>query len=112
MIPLVGPLSGSAITGPGKASAKEAIEGFEAVFLSRILKDLRETLTEGFGGAGPGGDIYMSLFDQAVSEAMARAGGIGLKDQMMRWLEHSGHDGARGSGAPGTGSASRSLGRP
>ena len=62
-------------------------ESFEAVFISQLVRGLRESFCKDFwGGAGFGKDIYAGWFDQALSEAIARAGGIGVKDQLQRWV--------------------------
>lgn len=62
-------------------------ESFEAVFISQLVRGFRESFCKDFwGGAGFGKDIYAGWFDQALSEAIARAGGIGVREQLQRWV--------------------------
>ncbi len=67
-----------------EAARQTAIE-FEAVFLSQMLAPMFEGLDEDplFGG-GPGEDIYRSMLVEEYSNAIARAGGIGIADAVQR----------------------------
>lgn len=70
-----------------RAAFERVVESFEAVFLSQMVRGLRESYSKEFwGGEGFGKDIYASWFDQALAEAIARSGGIGLKEQLQRWV--------------------------
>jgi Rod binding domain-containing protein len=70
-----------------KAVFDRAAESFESVFISQLVKGMRETFSKDFmGGKMFGKDIYMSFIDDALSDALAGAGGIGLKDQLERWV--------------------------
>jgi Rod binding domain-containing protein len=70
-----------------KAAFNRVVESFEAVFISQLIRGLRESFSKEFwGGSGFGKGIYASWFDQALSEAVARAGGVGVKDQLQRWV--------------------------
>ena len=62
----------------------QAAQGLEANFLSEMLKSagLGET-PEGFGG-GIGEDQFGSFLRQQQAEAMTRAGGIGLSEQLYQ----------------------------
>jgi len=69
-------------------SVEQVIESFEAIFISQLVRGLREAFTDGDGdGGGFGKGTYMAWFDQAVSEALAREGGLGLKTQLQRWIQ-------------------------
>ena len=72
--------------GSGKLSFDEAIESFESIFISQIVRGLREAFSEELSedGGGYGKGIYMSWFDQALSEAISKAGGLGLRAQLER----------------------------
>ncbi len=70
-----------------KASFDRVAESFEAVFISQLIRGMRESFCKDFmGGAGFGKDIYAGFIDEALSDALAGAGGIGLKDQLERWI--------------------------
>jgi Rod binding domain-containing protein len=70
-----------------RAAFERVAESFEAVFISQLIRGLRESFCKEFmGGSGFGKEIYASWFDQAFAEAMAKGGGIGVKDQLQRWV--------------------------
>ncbi len=70
-----------------RAAFERVAESFEAVFISQLIRGLRESFCREFmGGSGFGKEIYASWFDQAFAEAMAKGGGIGVKDQLQRWI--------------------------
>ncbi len=75
--------------GAGKAAFEKAIESFEGVFISEIVRGLREAFSEELaeGGGGFGKGVYMTWFDQSLSEAIAKAGGLGLKEQLQSSLQ-------------------------
>lgn len=74
--------------GTPEAMSKVARE-FEALLLNTMLKSMRE--------AGPKGGIFDSsenrmftaMFDQQIAQDMAKAGGIGLADMLMRQVQGS-----------------------
>ena len=68
------------------APLRNAAEKLEAAFLAEMLKASRfgETPTE-FGG-GIGEDQFASFLRQAQADAMVRAGGIGLAEQLFQSL--------------------------
>jgi peptidoglycan hydrolase FlgJ len=76
-------------TGPGKglslAKARQAAQDFEAVFLSQMVSYMFAGIktNEMFGG-GAGEDIYRSMMSQEYGKTLARSGGIGIADQVMR----------------------------
>lgn len=70
-----------------KAAFDRAAESFESVFISQLVKGMRETFCKDFmGGRAFGKDMYVAWFDDALADALAGAGGIGLKDQLERWI--------------------------
>lgn len=68
-----------------QAELRKAVADFEALFINQMLKTMRETVDKGdlFNG-GSGEEIYTSLLDAELSRVMARAGGIGLGDILLR----------------------------
>jgi flagellar protein FlgJ len=65
---------------PGKV--EEAAKQVEGLFVSMLLKTMRETMaSEMFGGDGA--DIWGGMFDQSMGEHIVSAGGLGLVDQLQ-----------------------------
>lgn len=85
LVPSLGPQGGIS---RAPRNVKQVAESFEALFVAQMVRGLREALTDASGeGTGFGKEVYQSWFDQAVAEAVARAGGLGLKEQLLRWIE-------------------------
>lgn len=67
------------------ADARRAGEDFEAMFLSQMLSPIFDQIkTDGPFGGGSGESMYRSFMVDAVSRSMAKAGGIGIADQVQR----------------------------
>ena len=86
---LIGPMNPSSIPesagkGPGakkidEGKLKNACEDFESIFISQMLKEMRNSIPKsGLLDGGNEQDAYLSLFDEAFSKSMAQGGGIGL----------------------------------
>jgi Rod binding domain-containing protein len=75
---------------PGSVpGVKDAAEGFEAIFLRQMLRDLRKTTTiDGEKSAMTG--LYTDMFDDFMAEHLAKTGGVGLADVIRTYLERSG----------------------
>lgn len=75
--------------GPGKAAneveARKVAEEFEAMFLSQLIEQMMgdSTESETFGG-GPGEAAFKGLLNEEYAKVMAKAGGIGLADNLTR----------------------------
>ncbi|MCC6501682.1 MAG: peptidoglycan DD-metalloendopeptidase family protein [Deltaproteobacteria bacterium] len=69
----------------GRQGLKEAAAEFESLFINQMLKSMRETITKGelFHG-GNAEEIYTSMLDTELSKNMARSGGIGLSEMLLR----------------------------
>jgi len=71
------PVDAKPETDPEKVA--EAAEKFESFFLTKLMESMRKTMpTKGLLGKGMANDVYNSFMDQALSEQMSKAGGIGL----------------------------------
>jgi flagellar protein FlgJ len=70
-----------------KARAKTAAQNFEAVFLNSMFKEMFTDIGgEGpFGGKGATG-VWRSLLTDEYAKAFAKAGGIGIGDQVYKTL--------------------------
>jgi len=70
--------------GPGGKSLdegklKKACEDFESIFISKMLKVMRQSIPKtGLLDGGSQQDMYLSLFDEELSKSMAKKGGMGL----------------------------------
>lgn len=71
--------------GADPAAVRKAAEDFEAVFLAQMLAPMFEGLgNDPLLGSGPGEDVYRSLLVQEYGRAMARSGGLGIADAVLR----------------------------
>jgi flagellar protein FlgJ len=73
---------------PETARLKQAAQDFEAVFLRQMLSSLERTTkvsSQGSNLAGQG--TYGSMIVDVVSEAVAKAGGLGLADTLARAMD-------------------------
>lgn len=70
-----------------KTKAKAASQNFEAVFLNSMFQEMFTDIGgEGpFGGSGATG-VWRSLLTDAYAKSFAKAGGIGIADQVYRSL--------------------------
>jgi len=70
-----------------KAKLREAAQQFEAIFLSYILKTMRQSIPK--GGLFPQGlanNIYNSMFNTEVAKQLAKRNEFGLADILFRQL--------------------------
>lgn len=79
----------TALPGTGNIStpdqARRVAEEFEAVFLAQLMEQMmgESTQSEMFGG-GPGESAFRGMLNEEYAKVMARAGGIGLADDLAR----------------------------
>lgn len=72
---------------PADKKTKEAVQDFEAFFISQMFEHMYATVpvNETFGG-GNAEKIYRSMMIDEYGKMMAKAGGIGITDQIMAQL--------------------------
>lgn len=70
-----------------EAKLREACQGFESVFISKLFAQMRATVPKDGMLHGQYEDQYYSMFDKAMCDKMAESGGIGLADMMYRQLK-------------------------
>ena len=64
---------------------RKTAEDFEAVFLGQMLKPMFEGIeTDGIFGGGQAEKMYRDLMVDEYGKAIAKSGGIGLADAVMR----------------------------
>lgn len=66
---------------------KKAAQNFEAIFISKILQNMRRGMKSGLFGDGVSSDIYNSMFDESIAKAIASKGGFGLSDIITKSLK-------------------------
>lgn len=74
---------------PGPSEEKklqEACEGFEAVFIGQLLKEMRKTVPKDGLLTSKYEEQYVSMFDEELSKTLTRQGGIGLTSFMKQQL--------------------------
>lgn len=82
---VVSPDGGLAGTVADGLRLRRAAQDLEAVFLQSLLRTLRESgRVTGIFPRGHATRIYESLMDEEVARAMARGGGVGLADLLVR----------------------------
>lgn len=84
----VGGASGPPPEAATERSLAEAAQQFEAVLVRQLLKVLRRTAPSGglLGDSGPGGGVYLQMFDDALADQLTKAGGLGLSPMVARAL--------------------------
>jgi flagellar protein FlgJ len=90
----ISPLTGMDVAGvdlrtPSKdqnpQQLRQAAEELEGLFLGLLLKSMRGTVSEGgLFKEGTDSKMYKDMFDQEVGRSLARRGGIGLADMIVR----------------------------
>jgi len=69
------------------ASNEKAAKEMEALFVSQLMKAMRQTVPkDGLMGGGKGEDVARTLQDEAIGKAMAERGGLGLAEQLLHSL--------------------------
>lgn len=64
---------------------RDAAQEFEAVFISQMIKPMFEGIsTEAPFGGGNAEEMYRSLMIDEYGKSIAKSGGIGVADQVMR----------------------------
>jgi len=72
---------------PVPPEVRRAAEEFEAVFLAEMLSPMFEGLeTDGLGGGGLGEQIFRPMLVERYAESLARSGGVGIADSIVREL--------------------------
>jgi flagellar protein FlgJ len=82
------------VTGASPASAKKApaaatikaAREFEAIFLQQLIQSMRQASPTAASGmlSGKKTRVYQDMLDQEMAKAMARSGGLGIADFMIR----------------------------
>ncbi|MBX3436458.1 MAG: rod-binding protein [Planctomycetaceae bacterium] len=63
-----------------------AVQQFEGVFISMMLKEMRKTVGDGYFG-GDKADAIGGLFDMTLGEELSRNGGLGITAALSRYRD-------------------------
>lgn len=76
--------------GDTPAQVKKVASEFEAMFVSMMLKSMRDTVgKDSLTGGGRGEETFRSLLDQEYANAAVAGGGIGLARTLERELSRT-----------------------
>lgn len=79
----------------------KAAEGMEAMFLDYLMKVMRQSVPKNSMDLENGAtEIYRSMLDSETAQRAARAGGVGLADQIVAYLEAQRYNLPRGQAVP------------
>jgi Rod binding domain-containing protein len=81
------PPGGPAAPGPSpaaSAAAAKTAQDFEAMVLSEFISSMFTTQQKGMFSPGQAGEIYRSMLTQEYGKAFAKAGGVGIAQQVQR----------------------------
>lgn len=83
--------TGAPPTAAELASLKEAARGFEAILIQQMVKGMRQPAAAGgLLAPGPGRQLYQDIADEELARSLARSGGVGLADFLVRHLSRRG----------------------
>ncbi len=72
----------------GAKELKEAAEGFESVFLEKLLQEMRKTIPKSGLLDSPISDQMNDMFWSFLSKDLAKNGGIGLSGEVYRQMQN------------------------
>jgi len=85
-----GHIVGSAAQSKADKELKEACQGFEAMFLDIMYRQMRKTVPENtLFGKSHGQEIFEDMRDSELMKQVAQSGGLGLGDLIYRQLAPS-----------------------
>ncbi len=71
--------------GRAEAEAREVAEAFESAFLAQVLQQAFASIpTDGPFGGGQSEAVYRSLLTEQYAASVAKGGGIGIADAVLR----------------------------
>lgn len=76
----------------------KAAEGFEAMFLDYLMKTMRQTVPSNeMNLENKATEIYRGMLDSEYAQKAVHAGGVGLADQIIAYLDSQSYNLKRGS---------------
>ena len=78
--------TGQSIDGE-KAALKKAAQGFESIFIRKLMSSMRSTMSENsMFGSGVAGEVYGDIVDSAVADVMSKKSILGLSDMLYKTM--------------------------
>src|SRR5690349_6057739 len=71
------------------AQRQQIATDFESVFLSTLLKQMRQSVDGDGLFAGDSSDTYGGMFDMFMGKHLAANGGLGVRDMILKYLDAS-----------------------
>ncbi|MFN7684402.1 MAG: rod-binding protein [Oligoflexia bacterium] len=69
-------------------ATRQAAEGMEAMFLDYLMQTMRKTIPKSEMSLENGAsEIYRGMLDSEAAQRAARAGGVGLAEQIVAYLQ-------------------------
>ena len=85
----------------GDAKLREAVEGFEAIFIQKMWQQMRNTIPKSGMFKSREEKVWQGMFDQELSVKMSKSGGIGLSDMLYKQLSDKLGDASRDTNSKG-----------
>lgn len=85
----------------GDAKLREAVEGFEAIFIQKMWQQMRNTIPKSGMFKSREEKVWQGMFDQELSVKMSKSGGIGLSDMLYKQLADKLGDASRDTNSKG-----------
>ena len=79
-------LAQARLAADGDLQDEEAVDAFQKLLATQLVKEMRRTLPDGLFGGGAGADIYESWFDQHVAQALSDTDALGLAGMLKTSL--------------------------
>jgi flagellar protein FlgJ len=77
----------AAAAAPVATKLKKATQDIEAIFVKDLLSAMRKTAPkQALGGQSLGAEMYQDIFDQAIAEASAKNGTLGIAKTIYRQM--------------------------
>ena len=74
----------------------KAAQGMETLFLNQLMKAMRDSVPKNESDLESSAtEVYRGMFDTEVSERAAKAGGVGLADQIIAYLQGTGYNNSK-----------------
>jgi len=72
---------------PGGAATDDVGQQFESIFVSMLLKEMRQTASDDGLFAGDNADVYGGMFDMFLGQHIASQGAFGIAELLNSRLE-------------------------
>jgi len=71
----------------GMTTLREATQQFESLFISQLMKSMRDTVPQShLMSAGGGQQLFREMLDQELAGQVAHSGGIGIGEMLYQQL--------------------------